>query len=144
MGSKLGAIIKLRTKPVIGKVVFNLLKLYGMEIPPQVKIGENVDFLHSGYGVVIHPTTVIEDNVRIFHNVTIGRADVYNNGKQTKMKGVIIGEGAIIGAGAAILGKDGYLKVGKNTIVGANAVLLCSTGENEVWAGNPAKKVKDR
>lgn len=144
MGQKIESLINLRTKPYIGRIAFNLLKLYGMEIPPEVKIGKNVQFLHSGYGVVLHPTTTIEDNVKIFHGVTIGRSDVYNSGQQTKMRGVIVGEGSIIGAGAKILGKSGYLKIGKNTIIGANSVLLSSTGDNEIWAGNPARKIKDR
>ncbi|MFQ7842579.1 MAG: acyltransferase, partial [Thomasclavelia spiroformis] len=54
-----------------------------------------------------------------------------------------IKEGAILCAGAKILGK-GQLTVGRNTIIAANAVLLSSTGDNEVWAGIPAKKIKDR
>jgi len=33
------------------------------------------------------------------------------------------------------------LRVGRGTVVGANAVLLESTGENELWAGVPARKV---
>jgi serine O-acetyltransferase len=144
MGDKISKLIEMRKKPIVGKLIFNLLKLYGMEVPLPVKIGQNVEFVHSGIGVVLHPTTVIEDNVKIFHGVTIGRADVYNTGQKTKMKGIIIGEGAIIGAGAKILGKSGYLTVGKNTIIGANSVLLKSTGDNEIWAGNPAKKIKDR
>ena len=34
--------------------------------------------------------------------------------------------------------------VGSGTIVGANAVVLGSTGENEIWAGNPARCVGRR
>jgi len=33
------------------------------------------------------------------------------------------------------------LKVARGTVVGANAVLLESTGEEEIWAGVPAKRV---
>lgn len=37
-----------------------------------------------------------------------------------------------------------HITIGKGTVIGANAVLTCSTGENEIWAGNPAKMIKKR
>ena len=54
-----------------------------------------------------------------------------------------IQDGAILCAGCAILCKD-RLIVGKGTVVAANAVLTCSTGENEIWAGVPAKCIGKR
>lgn len=36
------------------------------------------------------------------------------------------------------------MTIAKGTIVAANAVLLCSTGENEIWAGVPAKCIGKR
>lgn len=36
------------------------------------------------------------------------------------------------------------LVIGKGTVIGANSVLLSSTGENEIWAGVPAKCVGKR
>jgi len=36
------------------------------------------------------------------------------------------------------------LIVGKNSVIGANAVLFNSTGENEIWAGIPAQKIGNR
>ena len=50
----------------------------------------------------------------------------------------------ILGTGAKVLCSEGVLRVGKRTIVGANAVLLQSTGENEIWAGIPAKCIGRR
>jgi serine O-acetyltransferase len=47
-------------------------------------------------------------------------------------------------SGAKVLCKEGVLKVGKGTVVGANAVLLQSTGEDELWAGMPARCVGSR
>jgi serine O-acetyltransferase len=40
-----------------------------------------------------------------------------------------------------VLGKAGVLQVGRGTVVAANAVLLNSTGEAEIWAGVPARRV---
>ena len=47
----------------------------------------------------------------------------------------------IICAGAKILFKENKLIVGKGTVIGANAVLTCSTGEYEIWAGILARKI---
>ena len=76
--------------------------------------------------------TIIEDNVKIYQNVTIGRSDIYKPYKDSKMKNIIIKENAIICAGAKKLCKEGTLTIGKNSIVAANAVLLNSIGDNEV------------
>ena len=46
--------------------------------------------------------------------------------------------------GAKVLGADGLLYLGSGTVVGANAVLTQSTGENEIWAGIPAKMVRKK
>ena len=46
-------------------------------------------------------------------------------------------------AGCVVLCKE-HISIGKGTVVGANAVLTCSTGENERWAGNTKKKKKKR
>jgi serine O-acetyltransferase len=32
------------------------------------------------------------------------------------------------------------MTIGAGSVIGANAVLLESTGENEIWVGIPAKK----
>lgn len=73
----------------------------------------------------------------MYQNVTIGRAKVKDKGEIK----VIVDDGAVLCAGSKILAKD-KLIVGKNTIIAANSVLLNSTGEDEVWAGIPARRVK--
>lgn len=138
---KANTLIKFRKNKLLNKIIHTLLLKKGLEIPSSVIIGENCDFPHNSVGTVIHPDTVIKDNVKIYQNVTIGRADIYEDYKSSKMKKIIIEEGAIICAGAKILSKQEELVIGKNSIIGANAVLLNSTGENEIWAGVPAKKV---
>ncbi|MBO1579767.1 hypothetical protein [Bacillus sp. XF8] len=118
------------------------MKIIGLEIPKSVKIGNNVRFEHWGYGVVLHPNTIIEDNVKIYQGVTTGRADIYNSFENSNMEKIVIKDGAILCAGCKIICKDGVLEIGRDTIIGANAVLLASTGPNEVWGGIPAKKLK--
>ncbi len=114
--------------------------LLGVDIPRCVVIGDNVSFPHNSFGTVIHDNTVIKDNVKIYQNVTLGRADVYKSTKDSTLefKEFLIKEGACICAGAKLICKKGTLVVGENAVVGANAVLLNSIGDNEIWCGVPA------
>lgn len=130
-----------RRWPVLGRVAYFGLKLLGAEIPVSVAIGPGFLLHHGGVGVVIHPKTVIGARVRIYPGVTLGRADVYRPASQSKFVGIVVEEDVILGTGAKILCDDGTLRIGRGTVVGANAVLTESTGENEIWAGIPAKKV---
>lgn len=103
-----------------------------VDIPMSVKVGENTVFSHNALGTVIHPTAIIGKNCKIYQNVTIGRADIYR--EDSNVGEIVISDGCILCAGAKILAKNN-LVLGKGTIVAANAVLLNSTGENEVWGG---------
>jgi serine O-acetyltransferase len=94
--------------------------------------------------VVIHPWTTIHDRVRIYPGVTLGRADVQHPIEKSAFKGFDVQDDVILSSGAKILGRDGILRIGRGTIVAANAVLLDSTGENEVWAGIPARCIGKR
>ncbi|MDU7085929.1 MAG: serine acetyltransferase [Clostridium sp.] len=134
-------LIKYRNGKIFGGLFHASLRLLSIEIPNNVKIGKNLSLLHGGVGVVLHPSTEIGDGVRIFQGVTLGRADVEKKWQESKMEKIIVENGVIICAGAKILCKRGVLTIGKNTIIGANAVLTKSTGENEIWAGVPAKKI---
>ena len=133
-----------RNLPLIGGVAYYILKLLGIEIPRRVKIGENLELAHGGFGVVIHPQTAIGNHVKIYPGVTLGRADIYRVVTQSRFEGIIVEDDAILCPGAKILCKEGVLKVGRGSVIGANAVLLQSTGENEIWAGVPAKCVGTR
>ena len=75
---------------------------------------------------MLHPSTIIEDNVTIFHQVTCGRGDMYNifpNAPKSEFQRIILKKGACLCAGAKIICNRGTLVVGENTIIGANAVL---------------------
>ena len=53
---------------------------------------------------------------------------------------IIIGENAFIGARAMVLPG---VKIGNNSIVGAQAVVTKNVPNNEVFAGNPAKRLEN-
>jgi serine O-acetyltransferase len=137
-------LVKGRTSRFWGKLSYSLLKLLGSEIPRRVKIGEGFELVHGGFGVVIHPDTVIGKRVKVYPGVTLGRADVYQPVDRSGFEGFIIGDDVILSPGVKVLCKEGILRVGKGTVVGANAVLLESTGEMEIWAGMPAKCIGKR
>jgi serine O-acetyltransferase len=139
----LNKLVKARRLPVIGKLAYFTLVLLGCDIPPQVKIGTDFILNHYGFGVVIHPLTVIGNGVSIYTGVTIGRADAYRR-TGSKFEGVIIEDDVILGTGAKVMCKEGILRIGRGTVVGANAVLMQSTGDYEMWAGVPAKRIGKR
>jgi len=138
------SLVYARQSPLLGRLAYVLLKLLGAEIPRPVKIGRAFLLLHGGFGVVIHPWTTIHDRVHVYPGVTLGRADVHHPIERSAFKGFEVEDDVILSSGAKILGKDGILRIGRATIVAANAVLLESTGENEIWAGVPARCIGKR
>lgn len=133
-----------RQLPIIGKLSYYLLKLLGSEIPMSVDVGEGFLLEHGGHGVVVHSKARIGRGVHIYQGVTIGRADIYQPMDKSKFEGVVIEDDVILCPGCKVLCKEGILKVGAGTVIGANAVLLESTGEYEIWAGSPARRVGSR
>lgn len=133
-----------RQCPVIGKLFYYLLKLLGSEIPLSVPIGPGFLLEHGGHGVVIHSKARIGARVHIYQGVTLGRADIYLPMSHSRFEGIDIGDDVILSPGCKILCKEGILKVGNGTVIGANAVLLQSTGDYEIWAGSPARCVGKR
>jgi len=128
-----------RQNPFFGKLAYLLLKLLGAEVPRSVEIGEDVLLVHGAFGLVVHPNARIGDRVKIYPGVTLGRADIHLPIEASAFKGIEIGNDVILSPGAKILCKEDVLQVGQGTMIGANAVLLESTGEREVWVGVPAK-----
>ncbi len=111
-------------------------------------IGNNVGM--SSTAIVCHERIEIEDNVKIGGNVVIYDTDFHSlNFKDrlvrdrdidnTKTAPIIIKKNAFIGAHATILKG---VTVGENAVVGACSVISKDVPSNEIWAGNPAKRIK--
>ena len=128
-----------RKSRLFGRLAYLLLKLLGAEVPRSVELGEKVTLVHGAFGLVVHPNTRIGDNVKIYPGVTLGRADIHLPIEDSAFKAIVIEDDVILSPGAKVLCKEAVLRVGKGSVVGANAVLLKSTGEGEIWAGVPAK-----
>ena len=105
----------------------------GIEIHPAAKIGKNL-FIDHGMGVVIGETSIIGNNVLIYHGVTLGGTSLKKGKRHPTIK-----DNAIIGAGAKILGP---ITLGKQSRVGANAVVTRNVEDFSTVMGIPAKVIK--
>jgi len=108
---------------------------YGIEISLNAKIGLGLKIAHPN-GIIIGDGVSIGKNVTIYHQVTLGGKNI-GDAKQKNYPD--IGDNVILFAGAKVLGN---IKVGSNSIIGANSVVIKDVDENCVYAGIPAKKIK--
>jgi len=102
--------------------------LTGVEIHPGATIGKGF-FIDHGMGVVIGETTVIGDNVTLFQGATLG-----GTGKETGKRHPTLEDNVVVGAGAKVLGN---IVVGKNSYIGANAVIIRNVPPNATVVGVP-------
>jgi len=106
--------------------------LTAIDIHPGARIGSNF-FIDHGF-TVIGETAEIGDNVTIYQNVTLGGTNPANGiaGKRHPT----IGDNAIIGSGAQVLGP---ITIGRGAKIGANAVVTRDVPEGAVMTGIPAR-----
>ena len=103
--------------------------LTGIEIHPGATIGKGL-FIDHGMGVVIGETTIIKDDVKMYHGVTLG-----GRGNESGKRHPTIGSNVEIGAGAKVLGA---IEIGDNVKIGANSVVLQNVPSNRIAVGIPA------
>ena len=127
---------------LIARIISQLSRfLTGIEIHPKAKIGKNL-FIDHGMGVVIGETSHIGDNVTIYHNVTLGGiSPSINTDEQRNLKRhPTLEDNVVVGSGAQILGP---VVIGKNSLIGANAVVTKDVPEKSIMVGIPAKRIGD-
>ena len=105
----------------------------GIEIHPGAKIGKRLVIDH-GMGIVIGETAEIGDDCLLYQGVTLG-----GTGKETGKRHPTIGNNVLVGSGAKVLGP---FKVGDNSRVAANSVVLREIPENSTAVGSPARVVR--
>ena len=110
--------------------------LTGVEIHPGAKIGKNF-FIDHGMGTVIGETTVIGDNVMMYHGVTLG--GISSSSKKGAKRHPTIGDNVIIGSGAQVLGP---ITVGNNAKIGANATVVKDVAPDTTVIGVAAHKTE--
>ncbi len=104
--------------------------LTGVEIHPGAILGSRL-FIDHATGVVIGETAEVGDDVTIFHGVTLG-----GTGRDLGKRHPTIGDRVIVGAGAKILGP---IKIGDDSRIGANAVVVKEVPSSAVVVGVPGQ-----
>ena len=104
-------------------------EVFSTDIHPAARIGCGI-LLDHATSFVVGETAIIEDDVSILHEVTLG-----GTGKATGDRHPIIRSGVLIGAGAKILGR---VEIGTRAKVGAGSVVLSDVPPYTTVAGVPA------
>ena len=107
-------------------------ELFAVDIHPATKIGRRV-FIDHATGIVIGETAVIDDDVSILQNVTLGGTGKDEGDRHPKIR-----RGALISVGAKVLGN---IEVGEDAKVAAGSVVLKNVKPHSTVAGVPAKEV---
>lgn len=107
---------------------------FAVDIHPAAKIGCGI-LLDHATSVVVGETSIVEDNVSILHEVTLG-----GTGKMTGDRHPIVRTGVLIGAGAKILGR---VEIGECAKIGAGSVVLDNVPPHKTVAGVPAVLIGD-
>ncbi len=127
---------------LVARIISQFSRFFtGIEIHPKAKIGKNL-FIDHGMGVVIGETSEVGDNVTIYHNVTLGGVapSINSNDQRNTKRHPTLQDNVVVGSGAQILGP---VVVGRNSLIGANAVVTKDVPEKSIMIGIPAKRVGD-
>jgi serine O-acetyltransferase len=104
-------------------------EVFSVDIHPAARIGCGI-LLDHATSFVVGETAIIEDDVSILHEVTLG-----GTGKDSGDRHPIIRSGVLLGAGAKILGR---VEIGTGAKVGAGSVVLSDVAPHQTVAGVPA------
>src|SRR6202012_1091998 len=107
-------------------------QVFQTDIHPAAVMGKGI-FMDHATGVVVGSTAVIEDNVSMLQDVTLG-----GTGKETEDRHPKIRHGVLIGAGATVLGN---IEIGHCARIAAGSVVVKPVPNNVTVAGVPAKIV---
>ena len=114
-----GALVKIMSTPYF--VVYRVLVvwIFHIELLPSSKIGQRLRLFH-GYALVIHPSTVIGDDVTLRHSTTLGNKNSGGLGPQ-------IGDRVNIGCNSVIIGN---ICIPSGVSVAGNPVRILHTNKN--------------
>jgi serine O-acetyltransferase len=107
-------------------------ELFAVDIHPAVKIGKGV-FMDHATGIVIGETALVEDDVSILQNVTLGGTGKTEGDRHPKIR-----RGALVSVGAKVLGN---IEIGEGAKIAAGSVVLKDVAPHCTVAGVPAKPV---
>ena len=105
-------------------------EVFGVDIHPAAQIGCGI-LLDHGTGFVVGETAIIENNVSMLHEVTLGGTGKEKGGARHP----IVRSGVLIGAGAKVLGR---VEIGEGAKIAASSVVLEHVDAHTTVAGVPA------
>ena len=104
-------------------------ELFGVDIHPAARIGRGIMMDHAT-GIVIGETAVVDDDVSIMHDVTLGGTGKEGGDRHPKIR-----RGVLLSMGAKVLGN---IEVGEYSRIGAGSVVLKSVPAGCTAVGVPA------
>ena len=107
-------------------------EVFSVDIHPACVMGKGIMFDHAT-GIVIGETSVIDDNVSILQQVTLGGTGNEKGDRHPKIR-----SGVLIAAGARVLGN---IEVGEGAKIGAGSVVLRDVPPHTTVVGVPAQPV---
>ena len=131
-------------KPYVDEIYLNTPKIYGSEkrvnISKLSKVSNTLFNTFSG-------NITVKDYAFMGHNVSLltGSHDIELIGEERMSdipisgRDIIVGEGVWIGSNSIILGP---CKIGKNSVIAANSVVLQDVAEGVLVGGTPAREIK--
>lgn len=106
------------------------MTIFDVDIHPAATLGSGIMLDHAT-GIVIGETVVIEDDVSILHNVTLGGSGADREDRHPKVR-----RGVLLSTGAKIIGN---IEIGEGAKVGAGSLVLAPVPAHTTVAGVPAK-----
>jgi serine O-acetyltransferase len=123
-----------KNEPVLQLLMLIDSLINGIDISHRAEIGYGLSIPHAQ--CIVLGDAIIGNDVKIYQNVTLGASwDKEKGGRRYP----IIGDNVKISAGAKIIGP---VSIGKNSIIGANAVVVNDIPEDSIAVGIPAKVIR--
>jgi len=107
---------------------------YGCYLSFKARISPDCKFIHP-IGIVVGEGVTIESGCQIYQGVTFGAV---NKDRDSSNRYPYVGSGAIIYAGAKVLGG---IRIGSHAVIGANSVVIRDVSDRAVVAGVPARSI---
>ena len=119
---------------LVGRFISGVSRLCtSVDIHPGAQIGRRV-FIDHATGVVIGETAIVGNDVLIYQQVTLGGVSLSHGKRHPTVE-----DGAVIGAGAKVLGN---ITIGKEAKIGANSVVVNDVAAECTAVGVPAHATK--
>lgn len=107
-------------------------EVFAVDIHPAARLGSGL-FLDHATSFVAGETAVVEDDVSILHEVTLGGTGKVRGDRHPKVR-----SGVLIGAGAKLLGN---IEIGEGAKIGAGSVVLEDIPAHSTAVGVPARVI---